>query len=315
MLQRVLGPLINLYPVWILAGSALAMLHPPAFAWFSGEWITYALAAVMLGMGLTLHPADFRRVLEKPSWVVLGAALQFTVMPLLGWALAMAFSLPTPLAVGLILLGCCPGGTASNVVAYLARVDVALSVTMTAVSTMLAVVMTPLLSTWLIGDRVEVNAYDLFVGTVKVVLVPIVLGVILNRHCARLTRAVLPAAPLVAIVGILLIVGSIIGRSRDVILESGLPLLGAVTCLHAGGHLLGYVLAITLTRNGVVARTTSIEVGMQNGGLGAYLARANFADPATAVPAALGSSVLNIVASVLVAIFRRWPAAGPGKPR
>jgi BASS family bile acid:Na+ symporter len=204
--------------------------------------------------------------------VALGVALQFTVMPLLGWWLGRLLALPTPFAVGLILVACCPGGTASNVVSYLARADVPLSVTMTATSTLLAVAATPLLTALLASSRVDVPAAGLFLSTLQVVIAPIVLGVSLRRLAPRVWAAVVPAAPLLAVGMITLIVASIIGAGRDQILDAGPRLVAGVFGLHAGGFLLGYAASRLVARDETVARTISIEVGMQNSGLGVVLA-------------------------------------------
>jgi BASS family bile acid:Na+ symporter len=226
-------------------------------------------------------------------------------MPALGWCLAEAFALPVPFAVGLILVACCPGGTASNVISFLARVDVALSVAMTAASTMLAVVMTPLLAAWLVGSRIEVSAAGLLLSTVMVVVVPLSAGAMLKRWAPRVTDAILPVAPLAAVVTITLIVASIIGSGRDAILGAGLHLLMAVASLHAGGFVLGYIASRLLGEDLRTARTISIEVGMQNSGLGVVLARQNFANPLVAIPSAISSLFHSLIASALAAAWRQ----------
>ena len=304
-MRATLNFLVNAFPLWIVVFSVLALVEPAWFTWFSGSFITWGLGVIMLGMGLTLRPEDFRHVLRTPRWVVAGALLQFTVMPLLGWSLGYLFGLPLPFAVGLIIVASCPGGTASNVISYLARANVALSVTMTAVSTLLAIVLTPLLTTLLIGDKIEVSAFNLFLGTVKVVLAPILLGVLMNRYLPRFTEKVLPVAPLVAVVAIVLIVASIIGQGREQILQSGARLAGAVLTLHLSGFLLGYLLSRLVAKDRQVNRTISIEVGMQNSGLGAYLARANFANPAIAIPSALSSATHSLIGSLAAGIWRK----------
>src|SRR5438128_1860412 len=157
----------NLFPLWVLLAGAAALVHPPLFAWFSGSFIVWGLAVIMLGMGLTLTINDFRRVGDMPGAVVAGVAAQYLIMPVLGWASAKAFALPTPLAVGVILVGCCPGGTASNVVCYIARANVALSVVLTSISTFVAIAMTPLLTQLLAGALVEVDAWGLFLSTLQ----------------------------------------------------------------------------------------------------------------------------------------------------
>lgn len=297
-----------LFPFWVSLAAGLSLWKPGLFTWFSGNLISIGLGIIMLGMGLTLEIADFRRVLQYPSWVLNGVILQYTVMPFLGWALSYAYDLPAPLAVGLILVACCPGGTASNVISYLARVDVALSVTMTSITTLMAIAVTPLLTAWLAGSRVEVNAWGLFFSTVQVVLIPVAAGVLLNRLAPRLTRRLVPIAPPIAVLAITLIVASIIGAGRREILAAGPRLILAVFSLHACGFLLGYFFSRVLLRREIPARTISIEVGMQNSGLGAVLARQNFSDPLVAIPSAISSLFHSVIASALAGVWRNRPA-------
>ena len=296
------------FPFWVLLASALALWRPALFTWFSGGFITVGLAVVMLGMGLTLSLDDGRRVADRKLSLASGVILQYTVMPALGWAIAWLYRLPTPFAVGLILVACCPGGTASNVICYLARLDIALSVAMTAASTLLAVIMTPLLTAGLAGSRIEVSAVGLLLSTVQVVVLPLVLGALMKRYTPRLTERLLPVAPLTAVALITLIVASIIGAGRDAILEAGPVLLLAVASLHAGGFLFGYVLSRATGSDVRTARTISIEVGMQNSGLGVVLARQNFADPLVAIPSAISSLFHSLIASLLAAAWRRSAA-------
>lgn len=313
MILAVTNRLINAFPVWIVLGSVLSLFRTDWFIWFK-PYIGYGLMVIMLGMGLTLQVTDFKRVLQKPAYVGMAALLQYTVMPALGWGLGLLFNLETGLAVGLILVACCPGGTASNVICYLARVDVALSVSMTAVSTILAVLMTPLLTTWLIGDRVEVSALGLFIGTAKVVLVPVVLGVLLHHFFPRASEKITPFSPIFALAAIFMIIGSIIGENKQLLIESGLRLLAAVTTLHCCGFGLGYLFAKLVLRDETASRTTAIEVGMQNSGLGAVLAKDNFpALAGVAAPSAITGSVHNIIGSLLVWIYRRWPSRSVGQ--
>lgn len=304
-MRSLLSFLVNAFPLWIIVCSTAALIYPPSFTWFAGDMITYGLGIIMLGMGLTLQPADFRVIVRSPRWLIVAAILQFTIMPALGYALGHLFQLPVPYAIGLIVVSCCPGGTASNVIAFLAKANVALSVAMTALSTLLAIALTPLLTTWLIGDRVEVSAFQLFLGTVKVVLLPVTMGVLLNRYLPKLTRKILPVAPLVAVVAIVLIVASIIGQGKDQIMASGLKLLMCIIILHAAGFALGYTLSFLLFRNKSVSRTIAIETGMQNSGLGAYLSKANFANPAVAIPSALSSAIHSLIGSLMAAIWRK----------
>ncbi|HNW29759.1 MAG TPA: bile acid:sodium symporter family protein [Spirochaetota bacterium] len=303
--MKILDYITRGFPAWVLTASVIALAYPPSFTWFSGNLITVGLGIIMLGMGVTLTVDDFRRVVKFPGRVLAGVCLQFGVMPLLGWSIAYIYDLPTPLAVGLILVASCPGGTASNVIAYLAKADVPLSVTMTSITTMLAIVATPFFTALLAGSRVDVPAFGLFLTTVQVILLPVTAGVLMNRYLSRFTKAVKPAMPLVAVIFITLIVASIIGAGRDHILEAGWKLIAAVFSLHAGGFLMGYIMAFIVTRDVITARTISIEVGMQNSGLGVVLARNNFADPVTAIPSAISSLFHSIIASLVAALWRR----------
>ena len=292
------------FPLWVSACAMLALVYPPLFIWFSGPWITYGLGGIMLGMGLTLQWRDFSMVIKTPKWLILGLVLQFTIMPFLGWALAHLFALPPFFAVGLILVSCCPGGTASNVMAYLAKANVALSVAMTTCSTMGAIILTPFLAAQLSGNYLEVDAMGLFYSTLKVVLAPIVFGVLLNQFLPKFTRQIIPFAPPLAVVLIVLIVSSIIGQGKQIILTSGLQLIGAIMTLHFLGFLIGYGLSIFLLRSPAVSKTIALEVGMQNSGLGAVLARENFINPATAIPSAISSLVHSIYGSIFVSLVK-----------
>lgn len=297
--------LVNAFPVWALLASLLALWRPGLFTWFSGPLLTTGLAVIMLGMGLTLEASDFLRVARQKTRVLLGVALQYTLMPATGWFVARSFDLPAPFAIGLLLVACCPGGTASNVVAYIARADVPLSVAMTAGSTLLAALATPALTALVAGSRVDVPVAGLFTSTVQVVVLPIAVGLAMRRQLPRLTRAILPAAPLIAVAAITLIVASIIGAGREAILAAGLRLLLAVALLHSAGFAAGYAAAWAVTRDAAAARTISIEVGMQNSGLGVVLARQNFANPLVAIPSAISSLFHSLIASILAAIWRR----------
>jgi BASS family bile acid:Na+ symporter len=310
-MPRLLSLLTNAFPFWVLAGGCLALVQPGWFTWFSGPWIVWGLALIMLGMGLTLTGEDFRAVTRQPGAVALGFSCQYAIMPLLGWTLGRAFALETPFAVGLILVSCCPGGTASNVVTYLARANVCLSVVMTMVSTFAAVFMTPLLTAGLAGTLVEVEAWRLFRDTCQVVLLPVVLGVGLNRYFPRVVRQTQHALPLVSVLVIALICASIIGQSAPAVMAAAGRLLGAVAMLHLGGFALGYLMARVVLRDRRAARTVSIEVGMQNSGLGVVLARRNFADPLTAVPCAISSVMHSVIGSTLAGWWR-WCSRNEG---
>lgn len=283
----------------------MALINPVLFTWFSGPWITYGLGGIMLGMGLTLQWQDFNQIFQTPKWFFLGLFLQFTLMPLMGWALGILFQLPPFFSVGLILVASCPGGTASNVIAYLARANVALSVAMTTCSTLGGIILTPYLTASLSGNYLAVDAWGLFYSTIKVVLLPVTAGVILNQYFPNFTRKVTPFAPPVAVILIVLIVASIIGQGKEIILNAGLNLIFAIMLLHLFGFILGYTLSWIFTKDAAASKTIAIEVGMQNSGLGAVLARENFTNPATAIPSAISSLVHSIYGSIFISIFKR----------
>ena len=299
-----LATLTNAFPLWVLTASALALVRPELFAWFSGPLIPVGLAIIMLSMGMTIGFDDFRRISRERRLVLPGIVLQYTLMPGLGWSLATLFDLPTPFAVGLILVTCCPGGTASNVISFLARADVALSVAMTAASTLLAVVMTPTLTATLAGRRIAVPTADLLLDTVQVVIVPVVAGAFLKWRFPNASRRILPVAPLVAVIAITLIVGSVIGTGRQQVIEAGPRLLLAVFCLHVGGFTLGYLAGRLFIGRELASRTVSIEVGMQNSGLGVVLAQQNFASPLVAVPCAISAVLHSLIGSLAAAMWR-----------
>lgn len=313
--MKLLAALTNAFPLWVLAASALALIRPEFLTWFSGPLIPMGLAVIMLSMGMTIGFDDFRRISRERRSVLPGLALQYTLMPLLGWSLGAAFDLPTPLAVGLILVSCCPGGTASNVISFLARADVALSVTMTAGSTLLAVVMTPVLTAALAGQRVHVPTVDLLLDTVQVVIVPVLAGAFLKWYFPNASRRILPVAPLIAVIAITLIVGSVIGAGQQQVIDAGLRLLLAVFLLHVGGFVLGYTAGRLWLDNERASRTVAIEVGMQNSGLGVVLAQQNFVNPLVALPCALSALFHSLIGSVAAAIWRRTGEEEVGSSR
>ena len=294
----------RLFPLWVSLCAIIALINPDLFIWFSGPWITYGLGGIMLGMGLTLQWQDFNQIFQTPKWVFLGLFLQFSLMPLMGWVLGILFQLPSFFAVGLILVASCPGGTASNVIAYLARANVALSVAMTTCSTLAGIILTPYLTASLSGNYLAVDAWGLFYSTIKVVLLPVTAGVILNQYFPNFTRKVTPLAPPVAVLLIVLIVASIIGQGKEIILNAGLNLIFAIMILHLFGFILGYTLSRAFIKDIAASKTIAIEVGMQNSGLGAVLARENFTNPATAIPSAISSLVHSIYGSIFASILK-----------
>lgn len=308
------------FAVLTALGVVWAWVIPDHFTWVAQTTIagqglvSILLGIVMLGMGLTLGWEDFARVLKMPKGVAAGLVLQFTIMPLSGLMLAMLFRLEQGLAVGLLLVACCPGGTASNVVAYLARANVALSVTMTLCSTLAGIMLTPFLTGWLADMFIQIDRWALLQQMLAVVLVPVVAGVLLNTFVPDLTRRLAVIAPLVSVAGVVLIVAAIVGSSKELIAAHFGKLLLAVLCLHAAGFVLGLVLPRLMGFGRTDARSISIEVGMQNSGLGASLASApsfagQFGNPVQAalapVPAALSAVCHVVIGSLLAALWRR----------
>ena len=292
------------FPLWVIVCSLLSLYNPSLFTWFTGDLITYGLAGIMLGMGITLKLNDFKEVLKAPLWLLIGVVLQFTLMPLFGWILGIFFDLPPCFAVGLILVSCCPGGTASNVIVYLAKANVALSVALTTFSTVFAIFLTPFLTAYLSGSYLEVDAWGLFFSTIKVVLLPVGVGISLSVISSNLTNRIKSFSPPVAVILITLIVASIIGQGKEIILSSGLSLLFSIMILHLLGFIVGFLFSYILTKNKTIGKTISIEVGMQNSGLGVVLARENFINPATAIPSAISSLVHSIYGSIFVSLFK-----------
>lgn len=318
-MTALLNLLANLFPVWVLAFCVAALLEPRLFDWF-GPYVVPGLGVIMLGMGITLSAGDFVSVLRAPRPILLGVLAQFSIMPLLGWAIASSFALPTEMAVGVILVSCCPGGTASNVVTYIARANLPLSLLMTMCSTFAAIVLTPLLTKWLVGQRLPVDAWGLFFSTVQVVLLPVLVGLALHHLLPRLVDRITPVAPLVSVLVIALICANVIGRNADQVWQYGGQLLLAITTLHAGGFALGYLVGRLFGYEEQIRRTISIEVGMQNSGLGAVLATRHFTNPQTqvclaAAPCAISAVVHSLVGSVLAVIWRAGVRPVEGEPQ
>lgn len=303
-LQRISGVAGKYFALWVLLGAVVAFFIEPLS--FLTAYVNPLLGIVMFGMGLTLTGADFARVFKRPKDVALGVAAQFTIMPLVAFALAYFLRLPPELAVGVVLLGCCPGGTASNVITYLARGDVALSVSMTSVSTILAPLMTPLLMLLLAGSWLPVEAGALFLSIVQIVLVPVLLGVLVNTFFGRAVSRVRPVLPLVSVVAIVVIVAGVVAASSGQILTVGPLVLAIVIAHNVSGLLLGYGVGWFLGIGVAQRRAISVEVGMQNSGLAAGLAATYFGGVA-ALPGAIFSVWHNISGPLLATYWSRRP--------
>lgn len=287
--------------------TAIALIAPHSFLWIDKSIITPLLGVVMFGMGLTLKPGDFKPVLMQPKDIIVGEMAQFIVMPLIAWALCKLLNLPTDIALGVILVGCCPGGTASNVICYIAKGDVALSVAMTSVSTLLAPIFTPALVLLLAGKEVGVDVGGMFYSIVQVVILPIVSGVAINHFMKTLAKNIAPLLPMFSTFAIALIIGIIVSHNAQSILSCSL-IVGIVVTLHnILGLMLGYFTGKIIGLKADKRTAIAIEVGMQNSGLATSLAATHFAMfPMAAVPGALFSVWHNFSGSIAASIFRSW---------
>ena len=285
----------------VVATTVVALIMPAAFKWAAPQ-ITMLLGVVMFGMGTTLRVEDFKEIFLRPRDVLIGLLAQFTIMPLLAFGLATLFQLPPEIAVGVILVGTCPGGTASNVMTFLAKGDLALSVSMSMASTILSPLVTPLLTWALAGAWIDVSFVDMMISIVQVVVAPILLGIVANNLFGDFVRRVVKLLPLVSIVAILLILGAVVGVNAARILETGALIMLVVVCHNLFGYGLGFCAAKLFGMNIAKTKAVTIEVGMQNSGLAVSLAMAHFG-AAAAIPGALFSMWHNISGSIAANIM------------
>ena len=290
--------------VLMMAGAAL--LWPDVIGVIKTSWISWLLGMVMFGMGLTLRLEDFRIVFSRPKDIIIGCLAQFSIMPLLAWLLTQAFSLPAELAVGVILVGCCPGGTSSNVITYLAGGDLPLSVGMTSVSTILAPLLTPLLTWWLAGTYVDVNVGSMFMSIIQVIILPIALGLFIKRFLTLPDGVLQHVLPAFSTLAITLIVGAVVSANAGKLLTCGMLVIAIVILHNLLGFLLGFGLGKLLHLSKPKCTAISVEVGMQNSGLACSLAQQHFQTMAlTTVPGAI-FSVWHNIAGALLARLLKW---------
>lgn len=288
----------------VLAVAALSLFLPASFSWIATWVINPMLGVIMFGMGLTLSPNDFKIVLSRPKDILTGCLTQYTVMPLLAFLLAWAFSLPKELALGVILVGCCPGGTASNVITYLAKGDLALSVGMTATSTLLAPLLTPLLVWGMAGTMVDVDTLGMLQSIVYVVIAPIVCGLLCQRFLPKTTQSIVPYLPAFSSVVIALVVGIIVSHNADRLLVGGLLVVLVVMAHNLLGLFIGYLVGRLLRLPKPKCVAVSIEVGMQNSGLASSLAVLHFAAyPLATIPGAVFSVWHNISGALAAKLY------------
>ena len=282
------------FALWVVLFAGIALIVPEAFVWLK-VYITWMLGIIMFGMGMTMTVDDFKGVLQSPKAVVIGVVAQFVVMPGLAYLLCQLFQLPPEIAIGVILVGCCPGGTASNVITYMAKGNTALSVACTSVSTILAPVLTPAIFYLLASQWIEINAMSMLGSILQVVLFPIILGLVVRSVLKQKVDAYIQVMPLISVIAIVAIVAAIIGGSKAQILESGLLILGVVALHNGLGYLLGFWASRLFKLPYADSKAIAIEVGMQNSGLGVALAAVHFAaSPITAVPSAIFSLWHNV---------------------
>ncbi len=299
----------SLFPLWAVLLSVVAYLRPEYFAPHQ-DLIVPFLSLIMLGMGITLSVDNFLEVFKKPKVIFLGTLMQYTIMPLAAWIVCLVLKLPADIATGVILLGSCPGGTASNVISYLAKADVALSIVLTSVSTMLAFLATPFLTWFFIGQVVNVDVTGMLVSVVKIVIVPVVLGLLISYLFEKQIGAVKEVFPAISAAAIVIIIAVIIGTNSGNLAHSG-PLVLLAVILHNGlGLASGYWVSKALKLSETEARTISIEVGMQNSGLSVALAIKYFTATA-ALPGAIFSIWHNLSGAFLAGHWSKQKISNP----
>ena len=302
MIAKLISRWMALIVLVVAAGS---LIWPEVFGVIRTAWISYLLGVVMFGMGLTLNLHDFKVVFSRPKDILIGVVAQFCIMPLLAWLLTKVFQLPPELAVGVVLVGCCPGGTSSNVITYLAGGDLALSVGMTGVSTLLAPVMTPLLTWLLVGATVDVEPLSMFLSIVQVVILPIALGLAVKQYLPNVTTRVNEFLPAFSTLAITAIVAAVVSANAPQLKTCGFVVILIVVLHNLWGFALGYLLSWLLGLSRPKRTAISIEVGMQNSGLACSLAGQHFQTMALApVPGAIFSVWHNIAGALLARMIR-----------
>lgn len=302
--EKIVELLTTLFPVWVILGTVIGIYKPSMVTWLETDLFTLGLGFLMLSMGLTLTFEDFRRCLRNPWTVGVGFLAQYLIKPMLGYAIALTLKLSAPLATGLILVSCCPGGQASNVATYISKGNVALSVLMTTCSTIGAIAMTPLLTKLLAGQLVPVDAAGLAISTFQVVLVPTIVGVLAHEYFPKFTERIISITPLIGVILTTLLCASPIGQVAEVLKTQGAQLILPVALLHAVAFALGYWMSKWSSFGESTSRTISIECGMQSSALGFLLAQKHFTNPLVAVPSAVSVVCMALGGSALAVFWR-----------
>lgn len=297
----------TLFPVWTVLFTVIALKSPSSFDWFTTDYFTGALAALMLSMGITLTPDDFVAVAKEPVSVLMQFSLCYVAMPLLALFLGKAFSLSPAILAGMVLVGSVNGGQASNLCTYIAKGNVALSVLMTTATTIGAIFMTPTLCKGLLGAVVPVDAVGIARSTIEVVLAPIAIGMSTNKFFPNFVKSILPITPVIGVLSTCLLVGSAIAQVADPIISAGWPLQVAVFLIHLIGGLVGYGLPRFCGFDEVSSRTMAIETSMKSSAFGFLLAKLHFGSYAARVPSAVSVFWMALTGSVLAVIWRKIP--------
>ena len=305
--MKKISEVIGKYMAWIvLIIAALALFVPGTCLWIQTGWINYLLMIVMFGMGLTMKLSDFAVVFARPRDVIIGCLAQFIVMPLLAFGLGKAFGLSNELLVGVILVGTCPGGTSSNVITYLSKGDTALSVGMTSINTLLAPFLTPALTYLYLRTTVNVDVKSMFVSIIQVVIIPIGLGLMINKLFGKYTQKISDVLPTVSVTAICLIVAAVVSHNSEKILSTGLVIFAVVILHNLLGYLCGYLIGVLFKMDLPRKKAVAIEIGMQNSGLATTLAGSAFPNLAMAtVPGAIFSVWHNISGAILAGVLNK----------
>jgi BASS family bile acid:Na+ symporter len=305
-MKRICNLISDYMGVWVLLSAVVGLLTPSTFSGIKPVVINPMLGLIMFGMGMALSIDDFRIVLSRPRDIAIGCMAQFTVMPLLAWVLSRLFALDDALTVGVVLVGCCPGGTASNVITYLAKGDLALSVGMTATSTILAPFATPLLVWLLVGQSVDVEVAGMLLSIFWVVILPIIVGLLVKWLWPRFSERATVYLPALSSLAICSLVVIIIAANASKLMDGGLIIILVVMLHNIFGLSFGYIIGRLLRLPSAKRRAISIEVGMQNSGLASSLATLHFAAyPMATIPGAIFSVWHNISGAVVARLYAR----------
>ena len=305
-MKKVSGFLGKYMAIIVLAVAALALFLPKSSMWIQTSWVNYLLMVVMFGMGLTMKLSDFGVVFSRPKDIIIGCSAQFIIMPLLAFALGKTFGLERSLLVGVMLVGTCPGGTASNVITYLSKGDVSLSVGMTSVNTLLSPLLTPALTYLFLRTSVHVDVKAMIFSIIQVVAVPIGLGILINKLMPKVCEKIKDILPCISVTAICLIIAAVVSHNSEKILSTGAVIFAVVILHNLLGYVCGYLVGVLFKMDISRKKAVAIEIGMQNSGLATTLAGSAFPDLSMAtVPGAIFSVWHNISGAVLAGVFRR----------